>query len=709
MKTTTCSTTPGGVLHPAEAATRHLGSARPWRTIAQVVLSGLILTVAGIAGAANVPSGITGLWRFQSALTNGTATMAATIGLDMLNSTPPGNGGAGLGPWTDIGLDSWHTKFSDGGVAQDRSWDYLSVNPNFTPNGGGSYVNEYTIAIDYVQTSPGANGTSNSLFQTSWNGNATGGDLWIMWPPGSTYTNTTIGVDDVGSSIQTFDASKWHRIVWSVKNGDFFRVYVDGTLFLDGPGQPVDGRFSVYPDRFNLFADNNWRDAWGYVGTVMTWNRALTGAEVTALGGWNGVDASPTPLLFPDAPPELMSVSPVNGATNLAPVFNYQAVVLDLDGFVDTNSIQLLLDGAPVAPQVNRAGSISIRFATGGLLRSGSTHTYSLIMSASGVYSTNEVAFTVQQYTSYEWDFENADLTAALGNGVMAYADEFSTPGLTSFGTTDGGTVPHINGAPAKYMHVPAFQFDTDGYWLQFTDSGPNVGAQPYINKYTLLMDLMVPEPWLTTWIVPFFNTDPFNLNDADFYLKADGSIGIGYTGYSAPGAVTSNAWCRVGFVADLEANTLSYYVNGVRVKSGSGNGLGGRWALLSNQDVGPSPLYPANLLLFNEADPSGVWTHELYLNGVAFTDRALSSEEMAALGGPKASGILLGSFTPAPTLTSQLSGSNVVISWPSNYVGYALERKTDLGGTWAPAPGVTNNSVSLPIVPGSQFFRLVQ
>jgi len=60
----------------------------------------------------------------------------------------------------------------------------------------------------------------------------------------------------------TFDTNKWHRIVWSVDNGNFFRVYVDGTNYLDGAGQAVDGRFSLYPDRFNLFADNDWQDAW---------------------------------------------------------------------------------------------------------------------------------------------------------------------------------------------------------------------------------------------------------------------------------------------------------------------------------------------------------------------------------------------------------------------------------------------------------------
>jgi len=65
---------------------------------------------------------------------------------------------------------------------QERSLDYLTVNPSFTANGGGSYVNQYTIAIDYVQTS--AYDLNNSLFQTAWGGNDNDGDLFIA--PGGT-------------------------------------------------------------------------------------------------------------------------------------------------------------------------------------------------------------------------------------------------------------------------------------------------------------------------------------------------------------------------------------------------------------------------------------------------------------------------------------------------------------------------------------------
>ena len=82
----------------------------------------------------------------------------------------------------------------------------------------------------------------------------------------------------------------------------------------------------------------------------------------------------------------------------------------------------------------------------------------------------------------------------------------------------------------------------------------------------------------------------------------------------------------------------MSFYVNGTQVAAGSqsGSGLDGRWSLYSNQDFGP------DLFLFNEGDTGGIYTHELYVSSVAFTDRVLSAAELAGLGGPSADGILV-------------------------------------------------------------------
>lgn len=250
------------------------------------VLCVLAFASAACAALGDVnPAGLTGLWRFQS----DAEKLTATVGTDLVTSAT-GNSTFFTGPWTII------NPFSDGGVVQERSWDYLTCTHGIAPNGGGSYVNEYTIAMDYVQTS----GLTawNSLYQTAAGAHDNDGDLFT---DGAGH----IGIGTTGYSTATYDASTWHRIVLSVDNANWFRVYVDGVLFLDGAGQGVDGRFSLNPT-VHLFADDSWEDQWGLVGTVATWGRALDTAEVADLGGWLGGSATPTPLTIIPEPATML-------------------------------------------------------------------------------------------------------------------------------------------------------------------------------------------------------------------------------------------------------------------------------------------------------------------------------------------------------------------------------------------------------------------
>ena len=136
---------------------------------------------------------------------------------------------------------------------------------------------------------------------------------------------------------------------------------------------------------------------------------------------------------------------------------------------------------------------------------------------------------------------EHDHLTPALGNGLLSYADGAATSNLTTFGASDGTTVPHIAGYPTRYMRVPAFSNTAHGYHVTLNGSTPN-GGGAYINQFTIIFDLLIPAPLGWT---PLFNTNPQNANDADFFVDANGRAGIGAIGYSTNGAVTSNAWHR--------------------------------------------------------------------------------------------------------------------------------------------------------------------
>jgi glycerophosphoryl diester phosphodiesterase len=293
----------------------------------------------------------------------------------------------------------------------------------------------------------------------------------------------------------------------------------------------------------------------------------------------------------------------------------------------------------------------------------------------------------------YEWTFDAGNLASALGNGVMEYADN-ATVSLTSFGTTDGATVPHINGQSATYMRVPAFTGINNGYHLSFADSGPN-GGGAYINRFTFLADILI--PGTLNWTA-LFNTNPENANDADWYVDANGRLGIGSPlGYSNPSTISARAWHRIAFVADLGAGAVTYYRNGSQVYQRAGTSLlDGRFSLYSANDPGP------DLLLFNEGDGGGVYTHELYAASIAFVDRNLSAAEIAALGGPNSEGIFVRRLRIERTTT------HVTLNW-TGAPTVRLQKATTLSPTpnWQDVSGTTGASTFSEAATSNAFYRL--
>jgi hypothetical protein len=293
----------------------------------------------------------------------------------------------------------------------------------------------------------------------------------------------------------------------------------------------------------------------------------------------------------------------------------------------------------------------------------------------------------------YEWSFDGSGLAAALGRGVMSYADA-ATAALVRFDTTDGTVIPHINGRPSTYLRVPGFTGAGNGLHLTFAESGPN-GGGAYINRFTLIADVLIPG---TLGWTALFNTNPQNANDADWYVDPNGRLGIGGLAYSPADTITVNTWHRIAFVADLGAGRVSFYRNGTPVAQRTGGSLlDGRFSLYSNADPGP------DLLLFNEGESSGVYTHELCLRSIAFTDRALSAAEIAALGEPNAEGIF------ARRLRVSRDGVSVLLNWDGTPT-MRLQRIARLSNAaWQDVPGTLGgSSFSELALSNAAFYRLV-
>ena len=198
-------------------------------------------------GSQPVLGALVGLWEFENA---GSLT-SATIGND-LALTGADAAVAGSGTPSDMGA-------SQLGVG-----DYYTVTHGIAPNGGGSYVNEFTILWDIMYPTATA-GNWKTLWQTS-TSNSNDGELFIS-------PLADVGVAATGYTANTTSPDTWYRVVVSVDNDSFYRIYVDGNEWLDGAVQPVDGRFSLDPV-FHALADNDGDDALMNLSNLAVWDTA---------------------------------------------------------------------------------------------------------------------------------------------------------------------------------------------------------------------------------------------------------------------------------------------------------------------------------------------------------------------------------------------------------------------------------------------------
>ncbi|HKQ38698.1 MAG TPA: endonuclease/exonuclease/phosphatase family protein [Verrucomicrobiae bacterium] len=422
----------------------------------------------------------------------------------------------------------------------------------------------------------------------------------------------------------------------------------------------------------------------------------VTILESAELDGRNNVNPWPSDhravlSRFALTPPTLedkaADPSPPTGATNIAA----GTVLSWLPG---SNTVSHNVYFGTSSPGTFRTNQTNTTFAPGTLARN-TTYFWRVDEVKSFGTVTGEVwSFTTVSPKIFEWNFANGDLAPALGNGVLSYADGASTSNSTSFGISDGSAIPHMGGYPARYMRVPAFTSAANGYHVTLTDTVPN-GGGTYINQFTIILDVLIPSP--LNW-TPLFNTNPQNANDADFYVDANGRVGTGAIGYSANGVVSANAWNRIAFVADLAAGTVTYYVNGNVVFSGP-SALDGRYSLYSGVDAGP------DLLLFNEGDTSGVYTHLAYLSSFAVVDRTLTAAEIQSLGGPNDLGIFVRTLPP---LSIAREGGEVHLNWRGG-PGVRLQRSLSLAPTnWTDVTGsLAVSNVTESIGGETRFYRL--
>ncbi len=144
-------------------------------------------------------------------------------------------------------------------------------------NGGGSFVNNYSIVMDVKLDSIGS---FQSLYQTN-EGNSNDGDSFVDGSGG-----LGISSDYAGSLV----ADTWYRIaiVNDLTGTDNIRYYVNGSLVNSAENLSVDGRWSIYPDIDSrgvlLFADESNETGSMSIDNIALYDTALSDTDASDLG-----------------------------------------------------------------------------------------------------------------------------------------------------------------------------------------------------------------------------------------------------------------------------------------------------------------------------------------------------------------------------------------------------------------------------------------
>ena len=167
-------------------------------------------------------------------------------------------------------------------------------------NGGGSFVNNYTLMMDVKFDSVAG---YIGLYQTAPSAGTNDADSFIY------QGGNGIGISNDYSDgpAYAFLADTWYRIaIVNDLDSDLISYYVNGALVNTVSGElSVDGRFSLYPSASSngvlLLTDNSNETASGALGSLALWDSALSASDVAEYGAVtsDGIGAAvPEPRVY---------------------------------------------------------------------------------------------------------------------------------------------------------------------------------------------------------------------------------------------------------------------------------------------------------------------------------------------------------------------------------------------------------------------------
>lgn len=470
-------------------------------------------------------------------------------------------------------------------------------------------------------------------------------------------------------------------------------------------------------------------------------------AYLLANDGYEILASEPLRVAPPvSAPPQLVSSTPANGATNGTPAPRLSATVLPGSGQVTASGVKLQFDGVEVTPVVEvQSDRTLVRYVGTTLLAAGSSHTFRLVaQNTSGLSVTNEITYSVGAYTNIVLPpaivLETFDTTP---EGTLPAGWTGTTHSVVDNEAVDFGD---LNSAAYKgWTVVESGRFE--GTFLTYSNPNTSAGeARDYQRVH---------------------NVNPFLvLNGAPVTRLATGRFLFGNSGYRNGGSqfmvvetpdfdLTGKTDVHLAFHAVWEQNqdsigSVEYSVDRgttwlpvlyllhepdiVRNESGAADGLATFTAEkgdVAQHDRDGDGLPDGNYGAFIGAAVSEALGPYIEARG---DDNPTDGKRVEVRRLPQADGKAtvrlrfahagtdswyfgidnVGLYSiPAvqpqpPVLSAVLEPGGVRISWPAGPTGYVLEQRADVGsGAWTPVPGVSGNSVLVPAAGDRQWFRL--
>jgi hypothetical protein len=361
-------------------------------------------------------------------------------------------------------------------------------------------------------------------------------------------------------------------------------------------------------------------------------------------------DISPFPGVSDIAPEEPIEILLRDDKTSVAPEsikFSFNQVDVTSQAMVVTADGRTTITYQPPVGRQSERNEIAIEYAD------------SAGQSFSREWSFQNTLGEKPPKVTAQWDFSDG-LKATFGDDLQ-YNDMESMTG-TMFGTTTSFGIADIGGETADVMFVP--EGSQVGY-LAKHGIAPNGGGL-YVNRYTLLMDVMRVGSGGASAIIQASPTK--NPGDATFFSQ-NSNMGQGGGGYAGDGSFTSDEWHRIGFSVDLSSGSgvITKWVDGI---------LQDEWTPQGKDHIRRS--MEPEIIFFYDVDERSSW----YVNSIQFLDGMLSNDEMAALGGPTAEGFESPNATGL-IITDIVVGENggVTITWNSRPGrSYAVDAAEKLG-----------------------------